>query len=84
MKQHTLTLVDGSFSAQEAIDIVTKLFKVKIEFHENKIKHESNAEDIKMREKRIKQIQNELLEFRHAISSQDNHIQLKSLIEVSK
>ena len=52
-----LQLIQGQFSAGDAIDILTKMVEVKIKFHEAKILSQLNEEDIKMRENRIKQLQ---------------------------
>ena len=63
-----IQLIQGQFSSQEAIDIITKMVHVKIKFHEDKIHSHANEEDIKMREKRIKQLQKELYEVRNYIA----------------
>ena len=55
----TIQLIQGQFSANEAIEIITKMVHVKIKFHEDKIHSNANEEDIKMRERRIKQLQKE-------------------------
>ena len=52
-----MEFIKGHFTKQEAIEILTHVIHVKIRFHENKIHSTSNEEDIKMREKRIKQLQ---------------------------
>ena len=56
----TLQLVTGEFSKIETMDMVTQFFEMRIKFHENKIMSSHNEEDIKMREKKIKFLQNEL------------------------
>ncbi|GAA4460152.1 hypothetical protein GCM10023189_34860 [Nibrella saemangeumensis] len=56
----TIQLINGHFNPQEALDILTQMVYVKIQFHENKIKHSDSEEDIKTREKRIKDLQREL------------------------
>jgi hypothetical protein len=55
-----LHLINGEFQGKEALDLITHLVHVKIKFLENKIEESSSEEDIKMREKRIKQLQEEL------------------------
>lgn len=75
-----LHLIDGHFSAAEAITIVTQLAEVKIKYHENKIKSSHNEEDIKMREQKIKTLQKELAESRAYIQNQQNGVTLKSSI----
>lgn len=63
-----LQLIQGQFSPQEALDILTKMTYVKINYHEQQIKTSDTAEDVKFREKRIKDLQRELQEARHAIA----------------
>ena len=62
-----MQLIQGKFSAQEAIEIVTQLIHVKVKFHESKIQLDRSEDDIKMRERRIKQLQKDLYEFRNLI-----------------
>lgn len=69
-----IQLIDGSFSAKDLVEIVTKMIEVKINYHENKIQSSSNEEDIKMRENKIKDLQNELVKLREYASLHDNHI----------
>jgi len=59
-----ISLIDGYFNAKDALDLLTHLMHVKIKFHENKIAQLDNEEDIKMREKRVKQLQKDLYEVR--------------------
>lgn len=77
-----LKLIQGQFSPHEAIDIITKMVHVKIKFHEDKIHSLSDEEDIKMREKRIKELQKELNEIRDFITDKNNTIALESLLEI--
>ena len=53
-----LQLLNDTFSANESIEILNQLFQVKIKFHEDKIKISQNEEDVKMRERKIKFLQN--------------------------
>ncbi|MCA0232876.1 MAG: hypothetical protein LCH91_20585 [Bacteroidetes bacterium] len=57
-----IQLVKGHFSPSEAIDLLAQLVQVKVRFHENKIEKSQNEEDIKMREQRIKQLQQDFFE----------------------
>ena len=57
MKIH---LIKGQFSSKDALDIITKMINIKIKFQEEKIENSHNEEDIKMRETRIKILQNYL------------------------
>lgn len=62
IKQMNITLLKGSFEPAELADLMRSLVKVKISFHEDKIRSEDSEEQIKMREARIRQLQNELSE----------------------
>jgi cob(I)alamin adenosyltransferase len=62
-----LHLIDGSFACADAIDLVTQLYEVKIKYHTDKIAGSHNEEDIKMREQKIKLLQNELANSREFI-----------------
>ena len=78
----TIQLLKGHFSPQEATDILTKMVQIKIKFQEDKINSGSNEEDIKMREKRIKQLQTELSEVRNYIREKETNIALESCLEI--
>ena len=77
-----LQLLQGQFSPREAIDIITKMVHIKIKFHEDKILSHANEEDIKMREKRIRQLQKELYEVRNFITDKKAKIVLESVLEI--
>ena len=64
-----LTIIDGRFEKQDALDLIEKLIQVKTEFHRNKISKSTSEEDIKFREKRIKFIQDEYQKVREALES---------------
>lgn len=64
-----LQLLKGQFSAADAIDLLTQVVQVKIKFHERKIQLTHNEEDIKMREKRIKELQDSLHAAKMALGS---------------
>jgi hypothetical protein len=71
-----LSLIKGNFTHKEAMELITELIHVKIKFHENKIKLADQEEDIKMREKRIKQLQKELYEVKNYIDRKKGNISL--------
>ncbi len=78
-----LTLLKGNFSASEAEELITRLIDVKIKFHENKINHQhENEEDIKMREKRIIQLQKDLADARTYLRKQSGYINLNAEIKL--
>ena len=64
-----LELLKGSFSKADALDILTKMVHIKIHYHENKIDANQTEEDVKMRENRIKQLQQEFFEARKQLLS---------------
>ena len=74
-----IQLIEGQFSPNEAIDILTQMIHVKIKYHEDKIKICQNEEDVKMREKKIKFLQRELSEAREYIEK-NGQIKLTSQI----
>lgn len=78
-----LQLIKGYFTAKDAVDIITNILNVKIKYHEGKITAESSEEDIKMREGRIKQLQNELFEVREHIGSKTGKISLESTLTLA-
>lgn len=78
-----IQLIEGHFDAQDAIKIITQIIHVKIKFHEDKINAESNEEDVKMREKKIKNLQKNLFEFRKQIEAmKGKEVSLESEIEI--
>jgi hypothetical protein len=78
-----LQLLKGNFSANDATNLISELARIKIKYHENKIKVSENIEDIKMRETRIKNIQNELFEIKKHIASKTEFISLESIITIT-
>lgn len=65
-----ISLIQGQFSSQEALELISKMINVKIKFHENRITSSCTEEDIKMREKKIKHLQKDLYEVRNYVSKQ--------------
>lgn len=82
MKQQ---LMDGRFTKQEALHILSALYGAKIGFHEEKIRTtEMNEEDIKHSEKKIKQLQQTFSELRYKIQSNKNEVlDINAAIEVA-
>jgi 3-methyladenine DNA glycosylase/8-oxoguanine DNA glycosylase len=78
----TIKLIDGHFQSAEALEIITKMIHVKISFHEDKINQSQNEEDIKMREKRIKQLQKDLYDVRQHIEATKKGISMNADIEL--
>ncbi|GHB72574.1 hypothetical protein [Persicitalea jodogahamensis] len=78
-----LQLIKGQFQPNDAVEIITRMVDVKIRYHEGKITSESAEEDIKMRERRIKQLQKELFELRQYMEDKPGKISLNSTITIS-
>jgi hypothetical protein len=78
-----IQLIQGNFSAKDALEIITQMIHVKIKFHENKISHNSNEEDIKVRETKIKRLQKDLYDIRNFIEYGGGKINLQSEIHLS-
>lgn len=78
-----LQLINGQFDKAEALEILTQIIHAKIRFHENKILKSHNEEDIKMREKRIKQLQHDFHEAKQAIMRGDAKCELISEISIN-
>lgn len=66
------TLIDGEFASAEALQLIGKFFEMKIRFHEEKIGQSTQEEDIKMREQKIRQLQNNLADIREYIRGGEN------------
>lgn len=75
-----IQLINGQFSSKEAIDILTQMLHVKVKFHESKINESSSEEEVKMREKRIKELQKDLYEVRQYIESKGGSVDMQSTI----
>lgn len=76
-------LIKGQFSGTEALDILTQMIQLKIKFHENKITQDSNEEDIKYRESRLKHLQHELAVIRNSLVNQHQPLQINATIHVT-
>jgi hypothetical protein len=80
-----ITLLKGSFAAKDLENIITEIIKVKIKYHEEKIKNCDEEETIKMRETRIIKLQNELKNLRSFLGTDSNAIiNADAEIEISK
>jgi uncharacterized protein (DUF342 family) len=77
-----ITLIDGHFTGKEALDLLTQIIHVKIRFHESKIARLDNEEDIKMREKRVKQLQKDLYEVRKLMEESRKNYSLHAELQI--
>jgi len=62
-----ISLIKGAFEAEDLLEIITQMIHVKIKFHEEQIKFNDSEEHMKMREKRIVELQRDLFELRNVI-----------------
>lgn len=67
MKLH---LIDGHFSPQDALEIMTKMTEIKVRYHEHQIQTSDSEEDVKARENRIKTLQRNLQEARQYVAKE--------------
>ncbi len=77
-----IQLIQGQFNAQDALGIITQMVHIKIKYHENKISHLSNEEDIKFCETKIKRLQKDLFEIRKYVETKGKNISLESVIQI--
>jgi len=75
-------IIDGVFSRQEAIDILTDMVRLKIRFHERRIETSSHIEDISHREARIRELQSELQEARERILAGDKNVSMGGSVSI--
>lgn len=78
-----IALLQGSFSPKEIEKIITELIQVKIKFHEEKIQSSEQEETIKMREKRIIKLQNDIKEVRTLLKNKNSLINVNAEIVIS-
>ncbi|WDF56165.1 hypothetical protein [Mucilaginibacter sp. KACC 22063] len=78
-----IQLIKGSFEAKDASELLNQLFKNKIQFHENKISDTLNEEDIKMRERRIIELQNERNNALQQIKQLKHAVTLDAVLQIS-
>mgnify|MGYP006949112956 CR=1 FL=1 len=77
-----IPLIQGEFSSMDAMELIAQMMLIKIKYHENKINNDSSEEDIKRREAKIKQLQNDLYELRKMILSKNTTIKVESIIKI--
>lgn len=77
-----IQLIHGTFGATDALELLTQMIQIKIQYHEQKITPESSEEDIKARESKIKMLQNELHLLREKIKSGGQSFKIEGNISV--
>lgn len=63
-----------------SIGLITQIVNLKIKYHENQIAKTSNEEDIKFRESKIKQLQNDFLQLRNQVTTIRKTVQIDTII----
>ena len=77
-----IQLIEGAFNPNDAIELIAQMINIKIKYHENKINSQSNEEDFKTREAKIRQLQKELFELRKAINLKTNRVKVEAIIKI--
>ena len=77
-----IQLIQGIFSSNDALTLITQMIETKIKFHENKINLCSAVEDIKNRESKIKHLQNVLFELRNNLNVEKSKVNIEALIKI--
>jgi hypothetical protein len=67
-----LQLIEGVFNRNELMDIISRMIDVKINYHVDKIEKSADEDDIKMRERKIRQLQETMHTCRHTLKNQDD------------
>jgi hypothetical protein len=78
-----ISLINGSFSKNDALHLIDQLMHVKVKFHEDKINKNQNLDDIKTREKRIIQIQNQLRACKETLFNLDGDVVINGNIKIN-
>lgn len=77
-----IQLIHGEFNANDALELITQMIKIKIKYHEDKVTGDSSNEDIKYRESKIKRLQNELSELRQFTNSKGSSLKIEAGISI--
>ena len=75
-------LLKGRYSSAQALELLSALVQVKIDFHHKLIDQSMNEEDIKVRERRIIELHKELSEVRALLSQAQGSIDLHASVDV--
>lgn len=77
-----IQIIQGEFSSNDTLELITQMIHVKIKYHENKISKNTNEEDIKARESKIIRLQKELYDLRVSLNSSNNNFKIDGLIKI--
>lgn len=78
-----IQLIEGEFEAKDALEIIAQMIQVKIKYHEKKIDNMHHEEDIKLREKKIKNLQNVLHNCRNEIGNAASKLKMNAIISIN-
>jgi hypothetical protein len=79
-----IQLIHGEFSSNEALELLTQMIHVKIKYHESKIMIDSTEEDMKYRESKIKNLQNQLFELKDTLyKSKNGNVVVDAMIKIN-
>ena len=78
-----LNLIDGDFTPNETMDLITSLIHAKIKLHENKISAQAGEEDAKYREQRIKALQRQLYDLRNYVGLKKQSCIIHASVSIS-
>ena len=79
-----IQLIQGGFSPEDAVDLISQMIQTKIKFHEGKIARHGSEEDIKYRESKIKRLQQELNDLRNSIYGKNGIVKLDAVIHIGE
>ena len=79
----TIQLIEGEFSQDDAIELLAQMINVKVKYHENKITPQSEEEDIKRRETKIKKLQKQLFELRDKMNLNNRNVKIDAQITIN-
>jgi hypothetical protein len=77
-----IEIIKGAYSSADAVELLIRIVVAKIKFHEGKINASDNEEDIKMRENRIRKLQQDLHEVRQYLTNANGRIHLHSDLNI--
>lgn len=77
-----LQLVQGAFRAEDALELLSHMIHIKINYHEAKIALGTSEEDVKYRESRIKKLQQELADLRTSLRTEEL-VNLEGVIKIN-
>jgi hypothetical protein len=78
------SLLDGTWSKTQGLDFMDDLVRTQIKFLERQIGMDNSEEEIKMREKAIKQLQHEYAEVRKKLTSSSAPLSIEIMANFSE